>query len=80
MTSPRIAFALGHAERHPLFGDQVEQQRADLRFGARALDRGERLQVQAVQQLPVDVRLQLDVLRPRRLGRAGRARRGRRRG
>ena len=58
--------ALGHAERHALFGDQVEEQRADFRLGARALGRGERLEVQPVEQLPVDVGLQLEVLRPRR--------------
>ncbi len=62
--------ALGHAERHALFGDQVEQQRADLRLGARPLGRRERLEVQAVEQLAVDVGLQLEVLRPRRFRRA----------
>ena len=59
-------FALAHAERHVLFGDQIEEQRADLRLGAWALGGRERLEVQAVEQLPVNVRLQLEILRPRR--------------
>ena len=58
--------ALAHAERHALFGDQVEEQRADIGFGARPLGRCQRLEVQPVEQLPVDVGLELDVLRPRR--------------
>ena len=46
---------------------QLEEQRADLGFGARPVGVGERLEVQAVEQLAVDVGLQLEVLRPRRL-------------
>ena len=65
--------ALGHAERRAFLGDEIEQQRADLRFGARPLGGRQRLEVQAVEQLAMDVRLQLEVLRPRRLERAGRA-------
>ncbi len=64
---PENRVALAHAERHGLFGNQVEEQRPDVRFGARALGRRQRLEVQAVEQLPVDVGLELDVLRPRRL-------------
>ena len=60
--------ALGHAERHALFGDQLEEQRADFRLGARRVGRRQRLEVQPVEQLPVDVGLQLEVLRPRRFG------------
>jgi hypothetical protein len=30
--------ALAHAERHRLFGNQVEQERPDVGLGARALD------------------------------------------
>ncbi len=65
ITEDGIAFA--HAERHVLFGDEVEEQRADVGFGARPLGRRQRFEVQAVEQLAVDVRLELDVLRPRRL-------------
>ena len=68
MTSPRMRFALGHAERHRLFGDQIEEERANLGFGPRALGRGQRFEVQPVEQLPVNVRLELDILRPRRVG------------
>ena len=57
----------------PLFGDQLEEQRPDFRLGARAVGRRQRLEVQPVEQLPVDVRLQLEVLRPRRLDRGARA-------
>ncbi len=59
--------ALAHAERHGLFGNQVKEQRPDVRFGARPLRRRQRFEVQAVEQLAVDVGLELDVLRPRRL-------------
>ena len=59
--------ALAHAERHALFGDEVEEQRADVGFGARPLGRRQRFEVQPVEQLAVDVGLELDVLRPRRL-------------
>ena len=59
--------ALAHAERHALFGNQVEEQRADVGFGARPLGRRQRFEVQPVEQLAVDVGLELDVLRPRRL-------------
>ena len=62
--------ALAHAERHALFGDQLEEQRPDLGFGARPLGRGQRLEVQAVEQLAVDVGLELDVLRAAALRRA----------
>ena len=60
--------ALGHAERRPFLGNEIEQQRANLRFRARAFGGGQRLEVQAVQQLAMNVRFQLEVLRPRCVG------------
>ena len=68
--------ALRHAERRAFLGDEVEQQRANLRFGARPIRVGERLEIQAVEELPVNVRLELDVLRPRRLDARGAGRSG----
>jgi hypothetical protein len=59
---------LAHAERGALLRNQVEQQRPDLGLRPRPLRRRERFEVQAVEQLPVNVRFELDVLRPRRLG------------
>ena len=74
--------ALRHRERLALLAEQLEEQRADVAFGARPIDGRKGLEVQPVQQLPVNVRLQLDVLRPRRLRARSRARwtTGRRRG
>ena len=60
-------FALGHAQRHAFFGNQVEQQRPDFGFGTWPLDRRQRFEVQPVQQLAMNVGLELDVLRPRRI-------------
>ena len=34
MSSPRMRFALGQAERHAFLGDQIEEQRPNLGFGA----------------------------------------------
>ena len=55
--------ALAQAERRSFFGEQLADQRADLAFGARAIGVRQRLEIQPVEQLAVDVRLQLDVLR-----------------
>ena len=52
---------------------------SSVRISASARDRsadGQRLEVQAVEQLPVDVRLQLEVLRARRFEASGSRRRG----
>jgi hypothetical protein len=65
--------ALSHADRHAFFAEQLVDERLDLAFGARAVRAGERFEVEAVQQLLVNVGLELDVARPRRLH--GRARR-----
>src|SRR5918994_1987905 len=56
--------ALAHAERGAFLGDQLEEQRPNLRFGARAVRGCERLEVQAVQQLSVNVGLELEVPGP----------------
>ena len=58
--------ALAEAERRVLFGEQLGQQRADLALGARAIDVRERLEVQPVEQLAVDIALQLEILLPHR--------------
>src|SRR5688572_24168406 len=72
------ALALGHAERHALLGDQVEEQRPNLAFCPRSLRVGQGLEIQAVEKLAVDVPLQLDVLRrPGRLLAWSRTRTGR---
>ena len=60
--------ALGHADRRGFLGHQLEHERADFGFGALPIDGGQRLEIQAVQQLLVNVRLELDVLRARRVG------------
>ena len=67
--------AFGDADRRVLLGHQLEDERADFAFGALPIHRGQRLEVQPVEQLAMDVALQLDVLRARRMGRAGRRRR-----
>ena len=43
--------ALGHADRRALLGDQLEEQRPDLRFGADALGRRELLEIQPLSSL-----------------------------
>jgi len=48
-------------------GHQLEHERANLGLGALPVDGSERLEVQPVEQLPVNVGLQLDVLRPWRV-------------
>ena len=58
--------ALAEAERRVLLREQLAQERADLTLGARAIGLRERLEVQPVEQLAVDVRLQLEILMPHR--------------
>ena len=64
-------FALAEAERRSLLGEQLGEQRANLAFGARAVRLRERLEVEAVEQLAVHARLEIEVLRCR--GGCGRA-------
>src|SRR5204863_2810917 len=70
--------ALAEAERRVLLGQQLGEQRADLAFGAGAVRLRERLEIEAVEQLAVHARLQIEVLLPWRLGTCGdwRRRRG----
>ena len=71
--SPRLSGVPSSASSSPT-------QRPDLALGARAVGLRQRLEVQPVEQLPVDVRLQLDVLRraaPAGASPAGRAPAGR---
>ena len=68
--------ALAEAEGHPLFGQQLADERADLALGAGPVRLRQRLEVQPVQEFLVNGGLQLDVLRARSHGaraRAGRA-------
>ena len=65
--SLRICLALGHADRRRFLGHQLEDERANLGLGALPVDGRERLEVQPVEQLAVNVALQLDVLRPWRV-------------
>ncbi len=58
---------LSHADRHALFAEQLADERLDLAFGAGAVGVGERFEVEAVQQLLVNVGLELNVAGPRRL-------------
>src|SRR5207247_3679045 len=59
--------ALAEAERRALLGQQLAEERANLALGARAIGERERLEVQTVEQLFVNARLQLQVLLARRL-------------
>ena len=65
-------FAIAHAERSALFGNQLEQQRADLAFGAGPIGGRQRLEIQPVEQLPVNVALELQIAGPRGGGGSGR--------
>ena len=58
--------ALAEVERRRLFREQLAEQRANLAFGAAAIGLRQRLEVQPVEQLAVDVRPQLEVLLARR--------------
>ena len=60
--------ALAQAERRALLGEQLADERPDLALGARPIGLRQRLEVQAVEQLLVNVRLELDVLRARGSG------------
>ena len=78
-SSPKSASRSPRLSGVPFLGEQLAEQRADLALGARAIGLRQRLEVQAVEQLAVHARLQLEVLLARRLGtQAGR--RERRRG
>ena len=77
MTSPRIASRSVMLSGMP---SSAIRSNSSVRISASArgaLGRGQRLEVEAVEQLAVDVRLQLEILRPRRLGGARPARRRR---
>jgi predicted PurR-regulated permease PerM len=64
--------ALSQTQRHAFFREQLGDERANLAFCARAIRLGQRLKIEAVQELAVDDRLQLHVLLARRLqARAG---------
>src|SRR5215510_11472640 len=48
------------SEIRTLLFDLIAEQRPDLGLGARPLDRGQRLEIETVEQFAMDVRLQLD--------------------
>src|SRR5215467_13460803 len=77
-------FAFAQADWDAFFVEEVVDQRADLAFHARAVGLRERLEIQPIEQLAMDVGLQLEILLPgRRLRRPLRRRLlwpGRRRG
>ena len=52
-------FALAEAERDVFFGEQLAEQRADFALSARAVGLRQRFEIQPVEQLLVDVRLEL---------------------
>jgi hypothetical protein len=60
--SPRISSR--SADRRRFLGHQLEDEGADLGLGALSIHRRQRLEIEAVEQLAVDVGLQLDVLGP----------------
>ena len=66
-TSAKNASRSRHAERRRFAGQQLAEQRPDLALRARAIGLRERLEIQPVEELAVDVRLELDVLTPRLL-------------
>ena len=71
--------ALARLSGVAFFGEQLEEQRADFALRARAIGLRQRLEVQAVEQLLVNVGLQLEVLlRAAPAARSGRGRRRRR--
>ncbi len=59
-----IAFA--QAQRRIFLGEQLADERADLALGAGAVGIGKRFEVEPVQQLSMDDRFELDVVRTRR--------------
>ena len=50
----------------PSVGEQLAEQRADFAFGAGAIGLRERLEVEAIEQLAMNVRLQFQILLSRR--------------
>ena len=74
-SSPNSASRSPRLSGVALFGQQLADERPDLAFGARPVGLRQRLEVQPVEQLPVNVGLQLDVLAARGggCGRAGAA-------
>ena len=58
-------FALAQADRRRFLGQQLAEQRANLALGARAIRLRQRFEVEPVQQLAMDVRPQLEILRAR---------------
>ncbi len=66
LAEQHVAFA--EAERHPLFGQQLADERTNLAFSAGPIGLGQGLEVQPVQQLLVNNGFQLDVLRAWRDG------------
>jgi len=50
------------------FGEQLTEDRPYLAFGARTIRLRQRFEVQAVEQLAMDVGLELEILRPRGFG------------
>src|SRR5438067_3746991 len=60
-------FALGETDRHPLFAEQLAEERADFSFSARAIRLCERLEVQTREELAVHVGPELQVLLSGRL-------------
>src|SRR5438105_13292187 len=63
--------ALGKAQRRRLFGQQLQQQRANLRFSAGAIGLRERLEVETVQQLAMHLGAQVEILRAKGLWTCG---------
>src|SRR5215831_4695602 len=59
-------FAFAQADRDAFFIEEVVDQRADLAFHARAVGLRERLEIQPIEQLAMDVGLQLKILLPGR--------------
>ena len=65
-------FAFGQADRCAFFRQNFAEQNANLAFSARPVRLGERLEVEAADQLAMNVGAQLEVLRPRRHDRSHR--------
>src|SRR5438874_2049585 len=64
LAEQRVAF--GHADWHAAFVQQIGDERPDLVFGARAIGLRQRFEIQPVEELPVDDRLEVKVLLPLR--------------
>ena len=59
--------ALREAERRQLLGEQLRQQRADFGLRTRAIRLRQRLEIQAIEQLAMHVRAEIEILRAKRL-------------